>query len=56
MDFTPLLDVSRSSEQSFLFLFSELLLAIPMIVAISMICCVDLLIFLLLLIRGPLVM
>jgi hypothetical protein len=49
MDFTALFSSSTSSEQSFLFLFSELRLAIPVITALSMIRCVDLLIFLLLL-------
>jgi hypothetical protein len=56
MDFAPLLSISRSMERSFLFLFGGLLLAVPVIAVISMICCVDLPVFLLLLLLGPLVM
>jgi hypothetical protein len=49
MDFTSLLDVSRSTERSFLFLIDGLLLVVPVIVAIPTIRRVDLPIFLLLL-------
>jgi hypothetical protein len=48
-DFTPLHGVSRSSERSFLLLFSGLLLVIPTIATTPTIRCVDILIFLLLL-------
>jgi hypothetical protein len=53
MDLAPLLSVSRAVEWFLLLLIRGLLLAIPMIFAISPICCVDLPIVLLLL-RGPL--
>jgi hypothetical protein len=49
MNFTPLLNISRSTEQSFLVLFSELLVVIPAVALILVIRCVDLPIFLLLL-------
>jgi hypothetical protein len=55
MDFTPLLCVSKSPEQSLFLLISGLLLAVPVIFVVPMITtipaiyCVDLVIFLLLL-------
>jgi hypothetical protein len=49
MDFTPLLGVSRSTEWYFLILFGGLLLAITVIDKIPAFRCVDLSIFLLLL-------
>jgi hypothetical protein len=50
MHLTPLLSVSRTMKQSIPFLLGGLLLSIPVI------CCIDLLIFLLLLLCRPLVM
>jgi hypothetical protein len=55
IDFTPLLYVSRSPERSFLLLISGLLLPVSTNAVIPTIHCVDLLIFLLLLLWGPLV-
>jgi hypothetical protein len=49
IDFTPLHNISKSSERSFLLLISGLLLVVPTFVAVLVIRCVDIPIFLLLL-------